>query len=295
MTQIQDFKENAYQSTWEYASKLFRPILVPTVLVTILMMAMMTGIYQGFLAEPFEPILEEVLENPNADPFERNTRIQEYILGLDNVAAIFAVIYGFTLVAMLISAWFINLLLIISQNKILETDNSFGDSLKASFNRDVWRIFLAFIIINIVFGLLGQVMSIVGITSLGIGLLWLAILAVLAIRFLAVAPAIVHGQLGLRDAFAFSWKNVNWRRSIIIFLIGIAAYILLFIGGLVSGFIMGMLGVFGAVLLLVGVLALTTFALSLFTSIQTALFFRYADVEIDDGQSTPDSHLVTED
>lgn len=293
MTQIQDFKDNAYQGTWDHAKKIFKPMLIVGLVSTGLfyLIAFISSklFFPGFIEE-----YVELTTNPDANPSETGQElvllVQSY---LESGVAIPIIILLFV-VLMVFSSWILNFRLLISQDSILDRNDGIIEVLKASFNKKVFNILLGYLLVGFIFGICGFVaMLIVGaVKSVGLIFLAMTVIFIFALRLIGMAAAIVHGDMPVWEAVNFSWTNVTFKRALIMFLIFLGGGILLaIVSGLLS-ILLGGLGMAGVILNFAFSFLLGVFMNAMFTSIQSGVFFRYADVEIEGALSSPEDHLV---
>jgi len=197
----------------------------------------------------------------------------------------------FLVVATFAGSWFINFMLILSQDTLTMGKASVGDAFKKSFNRDVLKIVGLNILLTILFlflYLISFMLIKINFIFLALGML---VTFFIMLRFTASMGAIVHGQMGIAEAMSFSWKNITFKRAMKIFLILIAVFVVILLVAALFGAIFGMMGKLGSILSGIFQLAFTVVYYAFGYAALSAAFFRYADVEI---QTDEVSHLLEE-
>lgn len=295
MTQIQDFKENAYQSVWDHGKAMFKHLALPVILMG-LAFSILGGIFiYGLLGDSFMELAEILAASGGVlageDPQEI---IMAWFQEQPNAVALILGLFVFALLILLVFSWFINLCLTMSKNVLLNGTTTFSESFSASFNKTVWVILAITVILQIAQNLIERVFGIIIGDSVGLGFLLQIVLAFVFLRFVAATPAASHGSMGIGDSLSYSWRNITWRRAGLILLIFIGVGIAAALGFFAMSLILGSLGAAGGILIIVGMYFLGTFAMGLYTAFLSGVFFRYADVEIQEGDSEPESHLVEE-
>lgn len=137
-------------------------------------------------------------------------------------------------------------------------------------------------------------------------LLILVLFAVL-LRFLIAPAAIVHGNMAIGDAIAFSWKNINMRRAFTLLLIGFVFFIVAIIIFAIIGGIVGLIGMkslnnesemgtMSIVLFVIGQIisgVLGAIISAYLYSSLSALYFRFSNEETE-GENAIQEHLINE-
>jgi hypothetical protein len=290
MTQIQDFKDNAYQTVWDHAKSIFKPFLILGVIgyATIFLLSLILSTIIG------PSFIDEYSGAVSGNDYEAQIETMRGLLeGLQNVPFFAIKLFTMMLVGTLISAWIMNIRLIVSQNVLLEKSESVISAIIRSFNKKVWLIFGSYLLVIALFVLLGIATSLVGVVgSIALVIYFWLFAMVLLIRFLGSASAIVHGDLSVLDSIKFSFKHITFGRALIIFAILIGGAIIIVIATLLTAAIFGMFGGVGAILNLIVSFVLGVLANAMLTSVQSGIFFRYADVEIASDEARPEDHLV---
>jgi hypothetical protein len=291
MTQIQDFKDNAYQSVWDHAKAIFKPMII----ITLLGYAAMY-IIGLIVSELFVPgLLSEYLGivSSGSDFSTQSESMQILIQDMRDIPGIGLIVTLSTIVMMIITSWVMHLRLLISQDSILDKSEPIMSAIRRAFSNKVWSIFFSYLLIMIVaIALFVPMAFIAAAGSMFLVILYMALVGVVLVRFIGTASAIVHGDLIVMEAIKFSFRNITFGRAFKIFGIFIGAGLLMVIASGLVSIILGLLGVAGVVLNIVVSFLLGVFVSALMTSLQSGIFFRYADVEIEDSQTQPDQHLV---
>jgi hypothetical protein len=294
MTQIQDFKDNAFQSVWDHAKQIFKPMLVISLLSTAMfyLIAFVSSemFFPGFLQEYMN-----IVTNQGGSLSEQQAQMQELILSVGDIANREIIIVTIALVFMVIFSWIMNWRLLVSQDSVLEREESVLDAFKRSFNRNVFKLILAYLLVTLIIMvvslLVGLLLSLI--SNVFFAFIGMFFIFIVAIRFMIGFPgAIVHGDMSVFEAVRFSVKNITTVRSLKIIGIFIGGGILVVIASMLLGLVLMALGTIGTILNLVISFFIGVFITALMTSILSGSFFRYADVEIADGMSEPQDHLI---
>lgn len=274
---------------------MFKHLALPVILMG-LAFSILGGIFiYGLLGDSFMELAEILAASGGVlageDPQEI---IMAWFQEQPNAVALILGLFVFALLILLVFSWFINLCLTMSKNVLLNGTTTFSESFSASFNKTVWVILAITVILQIAQNLIERVFGIIIGDSVGLGFLLQIVLAFVFLRFVAATPAASHGSMGIGDSLSYSWRNITWRRAGLILLIFIGVGIAAALGFFAMSLILGSLGAAGGILIIVGMYFLGTFAMGLYTAFLSGVFFRYADVEIQEGDSEPESHLVEE-
>ncbi len=294
MNTLELFKEDVWTGIAQHAKKLIPATIVATIIYLIVVIASMIAIFSSILDKS---MIEEINNMSQANPFdveamqERSLFFKEMILDI-GVKTFVTTILLFLVVATFAGSWFINFMLLLSQDTLTMGKASVGDAFKKSFNRDVLRIVGLNILLTILFLFLYLISFMLLKINFIFVVLGMLITFLIMLRFTASIGAIVHGQMGIAEAMSFSWKNITFKSAMKIFLILIAVFLVMLLVAALFAAIFGMMGKVGSILSGIFQLAFTVIYYAFGYAALSAAFFRYADVEI---QTDEVSHLLEED
>lgn len=142
----------------------------------------------------------------------------------------FGVLFLAGLVSILINCFSYIAFFAINESKVFEDQKSFVDVLKTVRFGDVLKL-IGFYFISVFFMIasfmvffvlviaLAQVFKILAIL---VGFLGFFVVCIFLCRFTLALPALVHGKLSISKAFGYSFTHLTWKRSGLLFLMGIA-------------------------------------------------------------------------
>jgi hypothetical protein len=236
----------------------------------------------------FRQKLQEMFSHitPGSNPFESFMQM----FGTINYAYIFLA----TLVALLVSGYKNVAFYRLNDNEVRHANNSFLTALKEGFSEKMFAMIglsfvlgLIMVVIFLVYGLIVFLLySIAAFIGILFGFILFFITAIFLIRFMFATPALVHGNMGIFESINYSFRNITWKRAALLFLMGIVAFIVSAIFGMVIGLIMKLAGLNGEnasfTMLCIGQLieTITNAVVSaFFFAAFTAIYFRYSEDE----------------
>ncbi len=248
---FQQFRNSPFSGSFSLYGRVLVPNLILNIIIAIISVVIILPISakalginmfeMGNFGKDFAAQMKEI-QSSGGNPMDY---LKTYFSNIN-----FGFIFIAFVVGLIITSWQYFLFFKLNDNEVRNNDKGVLNALKSSFSPQIFQILL-FIIIYIIFITLSIVLvSIISGFILkalgGIGGLIVFILFVFLIAFwlrLLIAPAaVVHGNMSVGNALSFSWKNINLRRSFLLLLIGIVFCIIAFIGFLIIGSIIAMIG-----------------------------------------------------
>lgn len=293
MIQIEAFKEDVWQAVWSHAKKIMVPVLVLGMIMAAVALILFGTGFSNLLGPDFIQMIQENQATDMEGIKVLQKQIEEHMLSIPKGKLIgwMLLMYGVTL---FISAAITHLQLVVSQDKLMEQKvdvNSLIKNLISKKSLDVLILtivmVLAFLITTILFAKIGE-------GSFGMMFLGNLVAMTIMIRLVGSMAASVHGNMGIVESLQFSWKNITWKRAMIILLVCIVAIIGIGLFALLGFAIFGFLGAIGNYLGLAFQLLLFGLMSALFISMLSASFFRYADVEVEGDLIEPGTDIVQE-
>jgi hypothetical protein len=131
-----------------------------------------------------------------------------------------------------------------------------------------------------------------------VGFLGFFVVLILLIRFILAPAAIVHGNMGVMEAFSYSFRNLTMKRAAMLGLMGL---VVLIIAGIISAvantLVLALISkdgnspiIFYSVQQLIGTLLGTLVSAFMYSGL-SALYFRYSEDEVD---QTEIDHIITD-
>ncbi|MCB0760425.1 MAG: hypothetical protein KDC12_02805 [Flavobacteriales bacterium] len=261
----------------------FAMLLAATVLGSFMNVDMM----EMFSANP-QDFLNELQNNPG---FANQMFTPGEQPGIGTIALIYTI-------GLLVGSWFINFLLTINDASIRGYKESVLESLKKSFSAKIFQQLANIIVIYVIMIALYLAAMVFVFIHWSVFILALLFVFILLTKFILTPAAITHGNMNVFQAIAFSWKKINFRRALLLFLIAFGASIALVVVFLIVAFILGVIGMIpylGIVLNAVGGIFLYALFASMMYGALSGLYFRYSDDdESEEGGMAIEDHLVAE-
>jgi hypothetical protein len=279
--EVEMFKEDVWQGIWSHAKKLFRPMIWIAAAQFVVMM----GIIMIVLPWAMGPeIMDLIRQNSGAtgmDQFqELQLKMQEILENMDKTQLIRGMGLMYLLI-FVVMAFFVHIQLNASQQQLINGKVNTLNAFKVGISSKTLQIIAVFILTMlagmVVTTIIGQLSG-----NLGIAFLSLILSLLISVRLLAAAPAIVHGDMKVMDALKFGWGNINFTRAAYAVLVAIIGMIVLFLSFLLATGIFSMMGQVGGILSVVYMVLVNVFLAALITSMLSASFFRYVEVEVED-------------
>ncbi|MFT5724993.1 MAG: hypothetical protein ACI9JN_002116 [Bacteroidia bacterium] len=289
MNVIELFRNDLWNGIWQHTKKLLKPMLTPTVVVAVLSMGVF---YVAYLL--IKPILPPEIFGGGAmtDPEEMAQlmlKITEAIT--ENLVEFMGKIFIVTLLGAVLSSWYYNYALLISQ-RVAEDNpedagkpiNSFGPSFIRVLGYGILLAVISTVVSVIVNYLQSFMPAIASLINLAIQLFLL--------RLFAGRAWIVLGNQTVMDGLKLSWEHITFVRALKLALIMIVGFLAISLGlGLVFGLSMliGKAGIMIAMLALVVVMYVVSVV---GVAGLSASFYRYVEVEYEEDASAPANHII---
>lgn len=279
--EVEMFKEDVWQGVWSHAKKLFRPMIW----IAAAQFGVIMGIISQVLPWAMGPeIMDFISQNSGAASMEQfremQLKMQEILENMDKTQLIqgMAILY---LLIIVVLAFFVHIQLNASQQQLINGNVNTLNAFKVGFSLKTLQIIAVFILTMIagmlITTLIGQLSN-----NMGIAFLSMILSLLISVRLLAAAPAIIHGDMKMMDALKFGWGNINFTRAAYAVLVLVIGMIVLFLSFLLATGIFSMLGQLGGILSVVYMVLVNVFITALITSMFSASFFRYVEVEVQD-------------
>ena len=289
MNTIELFKNDLWNGIWLNTKKMFKPMTIISIISFALSMLLMFTVFVRI----FGPAITESVTNPGSmfDPesmMERSQAMQDFMLsnGPTNVFALMGLFY---IVMLVVGSWVINFFLLISESVVNTGSGDVSNAFKSSFNKNVFRIVL-FVLLNLAIYIgLAMVSALLAGISPFLMILAVLVIVVFLLRLSAGYGAIVHGGMGVSEAFSFSLKHITWVRAIKIILVGFVISLIYGLVFLAIGGLADLIGTAGMILLFVAQIGLSILMYSLMTTAYSAMYYRYADLDL---ASEAESHII---
>jgi hypothetical protein len=215
------------------AIALFKRILLHNILLNFVMTVISLAIITPLMLKSFGWTLSDFINLGNRmkeasqtagsgnNPFEIFTGVFEI---KDPLFFVLAIILG-----LIIYCWIFYTFMKLNDNEVRTRNNSFISALAASFSSKIfsilvysvlYAIFYTIVLLVYMF-LVSMLVSVSKVAGILIGFIGFFVVAIFMIRFTLGLPAIVHGNMSISQAISFSYKNLTWKRSALIFLISI--------------------------------------------------------------------------
>ncbi len=248
----------------------------------------------------FRQKLQEMFSHitPGSNPLESFMQL----FGSINYAYIFLA----GLIALLVSGYKNIAFYRLNDNEVRHGNRSFLTALKEGFSEKMFAIIglsfvlglimlVVFLVYALVVFLLYSVAAFIGIIF---GFILFFVVSIFLIRFMFASPAMVHGNMGIFESINYSFKNITWKRAALLFLMGIVAFIVSALLGMIIGLLTNLMGLNaeGAsfTMLCIGqvIETLTNSIISaFFLAAFTAIYFRYSDDSDEESQGI-EEHFI---
>lgn len=299
------FRDQVFAGSFSLVKRIFWPGLLFTILITVLSLAIILPLTLSGLGwniadmihfkERFQEVMKTV--EPNENPI---TAIMQLFGKINFLYLIISFI-----VLMILTSFQYVVYFRLNDNEIRKNNNSFIDAITKSLNGDILKmlgtyILMMFLFVGVFFvyalivKLLYDVSAIMGIL---IGFFLLFVVGIFLLRFSITQAALIHGNMSISEAFAYSYRNITWKRGGILLLIGLVFFIAAGVLGLIiemlSGIIFGHNDPGMIVYMIIQVFSNVLGAIiSLyFYSALSAIYFRYSNDEME-GNDKFEEHLI---
>ena len=287
------FKDDVIMAIMSHTRKLLLPVAIVGIIFFIILL--LIGIVFGtVLAVELAEIamLAESMGSASSfgSIFETQAQLQSLILAnLWGGFGLFLLI--FVVVTLILGSWGVNFGLLWSQHHLKRGRANFREVFGASFNKDVWKILGAYILVYIAYSIVSQIVMRVGIqTHWLVILLGMIALVIVYGRFQGAYSAIVHGSMGIWDSYRFSWKHITWIRSVKLAFLILAIVIVFILAIAVIGLAVSVLGPkVEPIVSMITTLGMFVLLYALFVSGMSAIYYRYAD---DEDGTDMEEHMV---
>jgi hypothetical protein len=291
MNVIEQFRNDLWNGIWLHAKRLFKPMSIVALISFIISMGLMFFVFSKILGmDGFQSMTDPANMFDMDAMQERNMAMLEYFqgIGIGKVIGLAILTY---MIGILVTAWVINFLLIISHQLINEEGLNIGKAFSESFSSDVFKLFALTLIVLVVY--IGLAFVSMMLAALHFIVVFIAIMFTMAFlcRFGAAYPAIVHGKMSLSEAISFSMKNITWGRGFKIILVLIVFGIVYVLALLLISSLLGFIGTVGSVLSMVVQIGMSIVVYSLSVSALSAMFYRYVEVEYVDADAV-EQHII---
>lgn len=284
-------------AVFNMSAMIFRPSLLGYLVVTVFtILAMLPFILRMFNADL--DLMIDLLDTSN--PFEQSRMMQSVIEdcleGVVSDPLVMILALGFVLVAILVGAWYYNLLFIGIEHRMKGHRPKLSEMMSSSFNKNItWIAGANLLIVFIMMGI-GALGAVLAVTVSPILVLPLVVfLGVLAMRFIVVYPFIVHADQGIGEAISSSFRLVGWGRAFRYFGAGILAFLALMVSSMVLGLVqvaLAMIPMIGMVLYFIANLALSAFISGLVISTMSGVYYRHTEDLQQEGGIALEDHLL---
>ncbi|MES2618161.1 MAG: hypothetical protein V4613_09790 [Bacteroidota bacterium] len=303
---LQLFRDQVFPGSFVLLKRIFWPGLLLTILLTILSLAIILPLMlQGLgwnisdlvhFKENFQEAMKTM--DPNDNPLD----VLKQFFGKIN--------FLYLIICFILSMIFTSLQYVVyfrlNDNEIRKNNNSFIEAIAKSLNAgDIMKMLGAYILMVLLFAgvfmvyfifvfLLYYVAAILGII---VGFLLLFVVGIFILRFSIIQAALIHGNMTISEAFAFSYKNITWKRGGILLLIGLVFLIAAMVIGLIIQTIGGLFfgnnnpGLTAYIVLQLFSNILGAIIALYFHSALSSIYFRYSNDELE-GNDKFEEHLI---
>jgi len=284
-------------AVFNMAANIFRPSLLGYIVVSLFsVLAMLPFVLRMFGADFGQMV--DLLDASN--PFEQSQMLQSMIEdGLEGIASdplILVLGLVFILVAILVGAWYYNLLFMGIEHRMKGHQPGLASLFSSSFNRNItWIAGANLLIVFIMLGIAAIGATLAAAVTPILILPVLLFLGVLAMRFLVVYPYIVHADQGIGEAISSSFRLIGWGRAFRYFGAGILACLALMVSSMVLGLLQAALALIpkiGIVLYFIANIALSAFISGLIISSMSGVYYRHTEDLEEDGGLALEDHLL---
>lgn len=292
MNSIQHFKEDLWNGIINHQKRMSIPSLAVgliglPIFITLLFVVVKSLILTDEIIALYASFIRKgVSDQESVQIFINELEIAFASIDQGRLATGFAITYA---LGILFSSWMLNFLLICSEDIVLTGKFNLGEAFKSSFNHNLPKL-IGFSIVMLIVSLFLSFFGI-SLVQANFGLFFIAqiFIMVVTLRFIATPSAIVHGQMSLYNAIAFSLSHITFKRSFKLILVGFVFSIVLLLVYVLLGAALSMLGSIGSAVFMILHVPIFVICTNLMISGVSAIFFRYADVEIESDEA---SHLV---
>jgi uncharacterized membrane protein (DUF485 family) len=248
----------------------------------------------------FRQKLQEMFSHitPGSNPLESFMQL----FGAINYAYIFLA----GLIALLVSGYKNVAFYRLNDNEVRHGNRSFLTALKEGFSEKMFSMIglsfvlglimlVVFLVYALVVYLLYSAAAFIGIIF---GFILFFVVSIFLIRFMFASPALVHGNMGIFESINYSFRSITWKRAALLFLMGIVAFIVSALLGMIIGLLTNLMGLNaeGAsfTMLCIGqVIETITNAIisAFFIAAFTAIYFRYSDDSDEESQGI-EEHFI---
>jgi hypothetical protein len=294
---------------FEGAISLFKRTLLPNFVLSLVMAVISALVIVPLTLQAMGWSLGEFV-NMNDNMQEMATKMGSE----NNPSDVFASMFGTMnitlmlltmIVGVLMYSWIFFAMMNLNDREIRMKDNSFISALSSSFSGRIFTILGFFILYALIYlaitviyiFLIFLLMKAASVLGIIVGFIGFFVLILFLLRFILALPAIVHGRMNVTEAIAFSMKHITWKRSGLLFLMGIILMIVFAVFAAILGLI------FFSVIRKEGSDVMTLFitnqGISLISSViigtfayasLSTLYFRYSDDEV--GETDYQDHLI---
>lgn len=280
MNTIELFKSDLWNGIWLNTKKMFRPMTIISIVSFALSMLLVFTIF----VKIFGPTITESVTNPGSmfdlESMEERSQAMEDFMMSNGPSNIFAIVGLFYVVMLVVASWVINFLLLISESVVNTGSGDVLGAFKSSFNKNVVRILVYILLTLVIYMGLGFVSALLAGINPFIMILALLVVVVFLLRLSAGYGAIVHGGMGVSDAFSFSLKHITWVRAIKIILVAFVIGLIYTLVLLAVGGVADLIGSAGIAILFIGQIAMGILMYSLMTTAYSAMYYRYAELDL---------------
>lgn len=290
---LQGFKTNLGGTVFKLTTKSWMQVLIIMVLSSIVSVGINillfgAGMYSALFAMMQDPM--GMMDMAQSDP----TAFMSMMGG--GAAAGMGLMILSWVIGLIIGCWAWVCYYMINSHHAAGTYSNFGEILGKSFNANIFKFFGWALLMGVMYivmaFIMGLIVGLIQVPLLMIPLIFV-VFAVL-LMFSLIPPAIVNGGMSFGDAFGFSLRHMKFGRSLLTSLVIFG--IMLVMGLVVAGIMLavGSIGGMAAIILLIVVMLLVgSFAYSLFASIFSGLYYKYADAEAG-GNMDLEDHLISD-
>ncbi|MFT5480943.1 MAG: hypothetical protein ACI9NN_001911, partial [Bacteroidia bacterium] len=246
---VEEFKGEALRGIFSHAKKLFVPVIGLLVLVGVAMVLIVGfGVKAIFSEEFFETIRSGMEGGTSSEQMqELILYVQEY---MQNLGLNFKImLYLFMLIPTIIFAWFVNYSLHASKELIYKGETSMSSALSKSFGSSLSQVIIIAIVLSLANNLISEVIALIGASVPALQIVLSLVVSIFFIRFFAAQSAAVHGDMKAVDAIKNSYKDLTWKRALILFLGGLVAAIVLILLFVFVALILAYIPVAGPILI----------------------------------------------
>ena len=214
-----------------------------------------------------------------------------------DAGAAFWIGYGvFIIIGIIAGSWMNNLMFLIIDDHIKSDSFEFNKVFKKSFDKRVFKVIGAMLLMYLIFGILGVLMAFSVNVSGWLTFVLAIVFILVAFRLIIVIPAVILGDLPVFESISFSVKHITFGRSLKLFLLAVLSYVVMLVMLLVIGLISTvfvMIPYIGPVFQIVLQFSIIGIFASLFISSMAGIYYRYAPI-IDDESLNIEDHLVSD-